>query len=88
MRGKYKKMLLGGSTSIAVVLAALPFPGCDTMLFDPQAFFAENTCNIFNCDTLFFLQNDHADDTTDDHDDVLTDDHDDTGMIVVDDHTH
>jgi hypothetical protein len=30
-------------------------PGCGSFRFDPQAFLAQNTCNIFNCDTLFFL---------------------------------
>lgn len=46
---------------------AVPIPGCDSMVLDPQAFFGDNTCNIFNCDTLFFLQEDHA---VDEHDEM------------------
>ena len=58
---------------------AIPIPGCESMVFDPQAFFEENTCNIFNCDTLFFLRDDHA---SDEHDEMLEtrDEHDDVGM--------
>ncbi len=33
----------------------VPIPGCESMVLDPQAFLAENTCKFFNCDTLFFL---------------------------------
>ena len=57
--------LCTGATMM-VVLAALT-PGCGSLRFDPQAFFAQNTCNIFNCDTLFFLDQPAAggDDGTD-----------------------
>lgn len=84
MIGKYKKLLFGGSSSIAFAIAGIPLPGCESMMLDPQAFFAENTCNIFNCDTLFFLQDDHADMDMED----TSDDHDDMDMVIVDDHTH
>ena len=44
--------------TMAVVLAALTpsLPSCGSFRFDPQAFLAQNTCSIFNCDTLFFLE--------------------------------
>ena len=48
--------LCTGATMMVVLAALTPsLPGCESFRFDPQAFFAQNTCNIFNCDTLFFL---------------------------------
>jgi hypothetical protein len=51
--------LLGGSATVAFAVAAVPFPGCEALLRDPGEFFASNTCNLFNCETLFFLEADH-----------------------------
>ena len=84
MKGKYKNKLLVGASTITFAIAGIPFPGCESLLLDPQAFFTENTCNIFNCDTLFFLQDDHTDMDMED----TSDDHDDMDMGVVDDHAH
>lgn len=88
MKGKFKNKLLVAVSTMTFAIAGIPFPGCESMMLDPQAFFAENTCNIFNCDTLFFLQGDHADSemdmdmggVIDDHDDGVVDDHGDTHM--------
>ncbi len=63
---------------------AVPIPGCESTVLDPQAFFRDNTCNIFNCDTLFFLQGDHADDG---HDEIA-DEHDEMETEELEDHTH
>lgn len=60
--------LCTGATMMVVLAALTPsLPGCGSFRFDPQAFFAQNTCNIFNCDTLFFLDQPAAgdDDGTD-----------------------
>ena len=54
-------------------------PGCESTQFDPAAFFAQNTCNIFNCDTLFFLEGSH-----DEEEDVLES----IGSASEDDHEH
>ncbi len=61
--------VVGSATMFQI---AVPIPGCDSMVLDPQAFFGDNACNIFNCDTLFFLQGEH-DDMLDDHDDMEMD---------------
>ncbi len=50
---------LGGLASVAFAVGGILLPGCEALLRDPNAFFAENTCNIFNCDTLFFLNGEH-----------------------------
>ena len=64
---KRKRMAsLIAAVSATTFQLAVPIPGCDSVAFDPQAFIAENTCNIFNCDTLFFLQGEH-DAEPDDH---------------------
>ena len=48
--------LCTGATMMVVLAALTPsLPGCGSFRFDPQAFFAQNTCNIFNCDSLFFF---------------------------------
>jgi len=80
MRSKYKKFLLGGSSSIAFAIAGIPLPGCESLMLD----LPENTCNIFNCDTLFFLQGEHTDMEMED----TSADHGDMDMEVVDDHAH
>ncbi len=45
------------AATMMVVSAALTpsLPGCGSLRFDARAFFAQNTCKIFNCDSLFFL---------------------------------
>lgn len=67
-----------------VCQVAVPIPGCESLMLDPQAFFEENTCNIFNCDTLFFLQGNHIDD---EHDE-LVDEHDEIEAVEAENHTH
>ena len=73
-RRRIASFVVAGSATVFQI--AVPVPGCESMVFDPQAFFAQNRCNIFNCDTLFFLQGEH-DDMLDDHNDSdMGDDHD------------
>jgi len=61
--------LLGGSAALTFTMAGVAIPGCEAVLRDPQAFFDENTCKFFNCDTLFFLEEEHdEDEVVDDHD--------------------
>ena len=67
MKRNRLKLVLGGSATITLSVAGIPIPGCEAMRNDPRTFFAENTCNIFNCDTLFFLEGEH-DEAPDDHD--------------------
>ncbi|MFQ5494994.1 MAG: hypothetical protein ACE5EX_06395 [Phycisphaerae bacterium] len=54
------RSLLGGSATIAFTVGGIPIPGCEALVADPTAFFAENACSIFNCDTLFFLEGEHG----------------------------
>ena len=61
MKRKRLSFLFGGSSTLAFAVAGVPVPGCESTVFDPQAFLAENMCNIFNCDTLFFLPSEHDD---------------------------
>lgn len=75
-RRKMASLIVG--VSATTFQLAVPIPGCGSMVLDPQAFFGDNTCSFFNCDTLFFLQGDHADDGHDDtnaeHDELETGD--------------
>lgn len=71
---KRRRMSLAvAGMSATVFQVGLPLAGCESLVSDPQAFFEGNTCNFFNCDTLFFLRSDTGED---DHDEA-TDDHDD-----------
>ncbi len=80
MKRKRISDFLRGTSTAVFAIAGFQLPGCESMMFDPQAFLTENTCNIFNCDTLFFLQGEH-DDMLDDHDDSdMDDDHDEMEM--------
>lgn len=67
----------GATVLVALVLINPVLPGCESTQFDPAAFLAQNTCNIFNCDTLFFLEGS----LPDEHDEV-----DDMGMSLEEDH--
>lgn len=69
-RRRIASFVVAGSATMFQI--AVPVPGCESFRFDPQAFIAQNTCSIFNCDTLFFLQGEH-DDMLDDHDDMNMD---------------
>jgi len=48
-------VLLCGSATIVFGVAGILAPGCEDVIGDPQAFFADDPCNFFNCDTLIFL---------------------------------
>ncbi len=58
-------------------------PGCGSL--DVQEFMADNACNIFNCQTLFFIDDLFAsphDDGDDDHDGMdMDDDHEDAADV-------
>ncbi len=82
---KRRKMAsLVAGVSATTFQLAIPIPGCESMVFDPQAFLGDNTCNFFNCDTLFFLQGDHDDDV---HVEIA-DEHDELETEESEDHTH
>lgn len=81
-RRRIASFVVAGSATMFQI--AVPIPGCESMVLDPQAFLRDNTCNFFNCDTLFFLQGDHADDG---HDEI-TDEHDEMETEESEDHTH
>ena len=86
MKRKHTASLIVGVWATAFQVA-IPIAGCESMGFDPQAFLGDNTCRFFNCDTLFFLQTDHADD---EHDEMteMTDEHDEMDTAESEDHTH
>ena len=87
MKRRRIRALLGGTSTIAFGVGGIPLPGCESLVFDPQAFLAENTCNIFNCDTLFFLGDDHADNEHDEMDETM-DEHDEMDTAATEDHAH
>jgi hypothetical protein len=79
MKRSWLNPILGGSATLAFTVAGVSVPGCDLLLRDPQTFFAENRCNFFNCDTLFFLAEGH-----DESPDGATDGHDESESAVDD----
>ncbi len=59
MKRNWLTPYLGGSAALTFSIAVIPVPGCEVFRNDPAAFIAENTCNLFNCNTLFFLEGGH-----------------------------
>lgn len=55
MRRLRTKLYVAVTMAAALTGLTPAVPGCGSFRFDPQAFFEQNACNIFNCDNLFFL---------------------------------
>ena len=73
-----KRMAVGLGTGVvlagALVCLSAALTGCGTIAL--QDLLGENTCKIFNCETMFFLEETEPADHDDaaDHDDMDTDD--------------
>ena len=67
MKRKRLNPVLRVGAAVALGVAGIAVLGCDALAGDREAFFGENTCNVFNCDTLFFLEGEH-DAVPEDHD--------------------
>ncbi len=56
MKRWFTRLAVGSFTTVMSVTLTPSLPGCQAMRFDPLAFVEQNACNIFNCDTLFFVE--------------------------------
>ncbi len=56
MKRLFSSLAVGSATTLISVALTPSLPGCRAMRFDPLAFVEQNACNIFNCDTLFFIE--------------------------------